>query len=97
MIGNPSKTGVQNRRCQESETCIDTPRNPRHDRICDHVGRSDKSQPQNGRSDFTGNAFGEDTISKIFGNIGMHSRAAVSSNSLPLGVAVEVDAIFELN
>ena len=38
-----------------------------------------------------------DTISKIFGNIGMHSRAAVSSNSLPLGVAVEVDAIFELN
>ena len=38
-----------------------------------------------------------DTISKIFGNIGIHSRAAVSSNSLPLGVAVEVDAIFELN
>jgi len=26
----------------------------------------------------------------------MHARAAVSSNSLPLGVAVEVDAIFEL-
>ena len=37
-----------------------------------------------------------DTIVKIFGNIGMHARAAVSSNSLPLGVAVEVDAIFEL-
>jgi len=27
----------------------------------------------------------------------MHTRAAVSANSLPLGVAVEVDAIFELN
>ena len=38
-----------------------------------------------------------DTISKIFGNSGMHARAAVSTNSLPLGVAVEVDAIFELN
>ena len=38
-----------------------------------------------------------DTIVKIFGNKGIHTRAAVSSNSLPLGVAVEVDAIFELN
>ena len=37
-----------------------------------------------------------DTIFKIFGELGMHARAAVSSNSLPLGVAVEVDAIFEL-
>ena len=38
-----------------------------------------------------------DTIVKIFGEKGMHTRAAVSTNSLPLGVAVEVDAIFELN
>ncbi len=38
-----------------------------------------------------------DTIVKIFGDDGMHTRAAVSANSLPLGVAVEVDAIFELN
>ena len=38
-----------------------------------------------------------DTIVKIFGEKGMHTRAAISSNSLPLGVAVEVDAIFELN
>ena len=37
-----------------------------------------------------------DTIAKIFGDIGMHARAAVSTNSLPLGVAVEIDAIFEL-
>ena len=38
-----------------------------------------------------------DTIVKIFGDNGVHTRAAVSNNSLPLGVAVEVDAIFELN
>jgi len=38
-----------------------------------------------------------DLIASIFGDIGMHTRAAVSANSLPLGVAVEVDAIFELN
>ena len=38
-----------------------------------------------------------DLIGSIFGNNGMHTRAAVSTNSLPLGVAVEVDAIFELN
>ena len=38
-----------------------------------------------------------DTIVKIFGEAGMHARAAVSANSLPLGVAVEVDAIFEIN
>ncbi len=38
-----------------------------------------------------------DIISKVFGKNGEHSRAAVSTNSLPLGVAVEVDAIFELN
>ena len=37
-----------------------------------------------------------DTIAKIFGDIGIHTRAAISANSLPLGVAVEVDAIFEL-
>ena len=37
-----------------------------------------------------------DLIASIFGEAGMHSRAAISSNSLPLGVAVEVDAIFEL-
>ena len=38
-----------------------------------------------------------DIISSIFGDAGMHTRAAVSANSLPLGVSVEVDAIFELN
>ena len=38
-----------------------------------------------------------DLIAKVFGDSGMHTRAAVSTNSLPLGVSVEVDAIFELN
>ena len=38
-----------------------------------------------------------DLIVSFFGNLGMHTRAAVSANSLPLGVSVEVDAIFELN
>ena len=38
-----------------------------------------------------------DLIASIFGKAGMHTRAAVSTNSLPLGVSVEVDAIFELN
>ena len=38
-----------------------------------------------------------DLIAEIFGEAGMHTRAAVSTNSLPLGVSVEVDAIFELN
>ncbi len=38
-----------------------------------------------------------DLIAKVFGDTGMHTRAAVSTNSLPLGVSVEVDAIFELN
>ena len=38
-----------------------------------------------------------DLMASIFGEAGMHTRAAVSTNSLPLGVAVEIDAIFELN
>ena len=38
-----------------------------------------------------------DLIASVFDEAGMHTRAAVSTNSLPLGVSVEVDAIFELN
>ena len=38
-----------------------------------------------------------DTLSyKIFENNGKHARAAISSNSLPLGAAVEIEAIFEI-
>ena len=38
-----------------------------------------------------------DLMVSIFGDAGTHTRAAVSTNSLPLGVSVEIDAIFELN
>ena len=38
-----------------------------------------------------------ETIANAIGEKGKHTRAAVSVNSLPLGVAVEIDAIFELN
>jgi len=37
-----------------------------------------------------------ETISSLLGNSGKHTRAAVSVNSLPLGAAVEIDAIFEV-
>ena len=38
-----------------------------------------------------------DLIAEVFGDAGKHARAAVGSGSLPFGVAVEVDAIFEIN
>jgi len=34
---------------------------------------------------------------KVFEEKGIHARAAVSVNSLPLGAAVEIEAIFEVN
>ena len=37
-----------------------------------------------------------EALSAVFGEKGKHSRAAISANSLPLGVAVEIDAIFEV-
>ena len=37
-----------------------------------------------------------ETLSAVFENKGKHSRAAISANSLPLGAAVEIDAIFEI-
>ncbi len=37
-----------------------------------------------------------DVISAVFGDMGKHTRAAISANSLPLDAAVEIDAIFEL-
>ena len=36
-----------------------------------------------------------ETLSAVFSDEGKHARAAVSVNSLPLGAAVEIDAIFE--
>ena len=37
-----------------------------------------------------------ETLSFVFGDKGKHTRAAISSNALPLGAAVEIDAIFEI-
>ena len=37
-----------------------------------------------------------ETLSALFGEAGKHTRAAVSANSLPLGAAVEIEAIFEI-
>ena len=60
-------------------------------KIAGYVNSTDdfKDQPKviNGASNI---------ISKIFDKKGEHTRAAISSNSLPLGVAVEIEAIFEL-
>ena len=37
-----------------------------------------------------------ETLSSVFGVNGKHARAAISASSLPLGAAVEIDAIFEI-
>ena len=37
-----------------------------------------------------------ETLSALFGDAGKHTRAAVSSNSLPLGAAVEIEPKFEI-
>ena len=37
-----------------------------------------------------------DLMAEVFGEAGKHARAAVGAPSLPLGVAVEVDGVFEL-
>jgi len=47
----------------------------------------DQPKVINGASDF---------LVEVMGDAGRHARAAVSAPSLPLGVAVEIDAIFAL-
>jgi enamine deaminase RidA (YjgF/YER057c/UK114 family) len=37
-----------------------------------------------------------DLMVEVFGDLGRHARAAVGVNSLPGGVAVEVEAVFEI-
>ena len=37
-----------------------------------------------------------ETLSAVFDAKGKHARVAVSTNALPLGAAVEIDAIFEI-
>lgn len=54
-----------------------------------HSSDDFKDQPRvmNGASDL---------MVAVFGEKGYHTRAAVGVNTLPLGVAVEIDAIFEV-
>ena len=37
-----------------------------------------------------------DTIGKVFGDKGIHARSAVGTNALPLNVAVEIEAVVEI-
>lgn len=37
-----------------------------------------------------------DLLAAVLGDAGRHARSAVSAASLPLGVAVEIDAVFEI-
>jgi enamine deaminase RidA (YjgF/YER057c/UK114 family) len=48
---------------------------------------TDQPKVINGASDF---------LVEILGDIGRHARSAVSAASLPLGVAVEIEGIFEI-
>jgi enamine deaminase RidA (YjgF/YER057c/UK114 family) len=48
---------------------------------------TDQPKVINGCSDF---------MVEVFGDAGRHARAAVSAPSLPLGVAVEIEAIFQI-
>tara|TARA_R110002072_G_scaffold75756_11_gene178190 strand:+ start:5459 stop:5923 length:465 start_codon:yes stop_codon:yes gene_type:complete len=55
----------------------------------------------NSSDDFTGQPQvingASDLMVAVFGDAGRHARAAVSSNSLPLGVSVEIDCIAEID
>ncbi len=48
---------------------------------------TDQPQVMNGASDL---------MTEVFGESGRHARAAIGVNTLPLGVAVEVEGIFEI-
>jgi enamine deaminase RidA (YjgF/YER057c/UK114 family) len=38
-----------------------------------------------------------DLMVEVFGDVGKHARAAVGSGSLPRGVSVEIDAVFQID
>jgi enamine deaminase RidA (YjgF/YER057c/UK114 family) len=38
-----------------------------------------------------------DLMAEVFGSVGAHARAAVGCVSLPLGVAVEIEGIFQIS
>lgn len=54
-----------------------------------------------GTDDFTGQAQVVNGASQVFidayGEEGRHARSAIGTNSLPLGLTVEVESIFEIN
>ena len=55
----------------------------------------------NSKSDFTQQPQvingASDLMGVVLGEAGKHARVAVSANSLPLGVAVEIDGIFQIS
>jgi len=55
----------------------------------------------NATADFTGHPMvingASDLMAEVFGDMGAHARAAVGCASLPLGVAVEVEGIFQIS
>ncbi len=55
--------------------------------VCSVAGFTQQPQVINGASDL---------MVDVFGERGRHARAAVSSNGLPVGVCVEVDAVAEI-
>ncbi|MBA4492519.1 RidA family protein [Paracoccus sp. S1E-3] len=55
--------------------------------VCSTEGFTDQPEVVNGCSDL---------MVEVFGDAGRHARAAVSVNALPRGVAVEIEAIFEV-
>ncbi|GHC55608.1 RidA family protein [Neogemmobacter tilapiae] len=55
--------------------------------VCSTEDFTDQPKVINGASDL---------MVEVLGEAGRHARAAVSVPSLPLGVAVEIDAVFEL-
>jgi len=56
--------------------------------VCSAEGFTDQPKVVNGASEL---------MFDVFGEAGRHSRAAVGVSSLPLGAAVEVDAIIALH
>jgi enamine deaminase RidA (YjgF/YER057c/UK114 family) len=56
--------------------------------VCSDAGFYDQPKVANGASEL---------LIQVFGDRGRHARAAVGSIALPLGAAVEVDFVFEIN
>ena len=58
---------------------------------------SDKSnRVRNVLDNLIGTEDPDDLMIEIFGEAGRHSRSAVGVNTLPMGICVEVEGIFEI-